>query len=79
MFYKHPLNPAQEIAGQIFSVEQIMVLENEISRTAEQIVKTAINESDPDRFVKMANARGQIEILEFLIARSNSHTQIKEN
>ena len=70
-FTTYELTEQEQLVGQVFSEEQLAVLQNEIAILAAKKVEMVIDPSFP---AEPAEVDGQISILRFIIDRSNKTT-----
>lgn len=67
------LSDEEEQQGSVFSLLQKQVLQNELARCAEEKINIEFDPADPLAFTQAeAFKRGQIELLEFLLEKSES-------
>lgn len=71
-FISFELTPEEEREGCRFNDNQVAVIQNLIASNAEDLVNLLItsDRSSLEEQVKLAHTKGQIEILKFLLARS---------
>lgn len=76
-FQTFPLADEETLNGQIFSDLQLKVLQNELSAVAERILTLTYDPINPVDFAQQhAHANGQLQLLQFLMARSDESKQV---
>ncbi len=72
-FVPHVLNMAEQTAGEQFSSLQVKCLENEIVKVVNEKVSMAALNMPADEYVRAQEyLRGQLEILQYLLAKSTA-------
>lgn len=79
-FAAFAMTPAEELEGSILTISQIQVLQNDLAANAEEMLVLEFDPLHPELYSQQESyKRGQMDILRFIMDRSMSSIEIRDN
>lgn len=76
-FAKFSLTDQEELQGSVFTITQLQYLQNQLSNVAEEKLALSYDVSEPLKFAQEeAYKRGQVDMLQYLIANSEASAEL---